>query len=90
MKELMLGLVTPVCLGQAGYEFIGGVAVGPGATGAGYKYYAYRQEQQLEEDYKAERISRAEYEAQKITLRQDRSSTTNTFQGVVARVFVIC
>jgi hypothetical protein len=52
-------------LSQWGCEFIGGAAVGAGATGAGYEYNAYRQMQQLEEDYKNERISRAEYEERK-------------------------
>jgi len=65
MKKLMLALVMLVGLGQAGCEFIGGAVVGAGATGAGYEYNAYRQMQQLEEDYKAERISRREYEERK-------------------------
>ena len=66
MKKLMLALVMLLGLGQAGCEFIGGGAmVGVGATGAGYEYNAYRQMQQLEEDYKAERISRREYEERK-------------------------
>jgi hypothetical protein len=65
MKKLMLVLVMLVSLGQAGCEFIGGAVVGAGATGAGYEYNAYRQMQQLEEDYKAERISRREYEERK-------------------------
>ena len=65
MKNLMLALVTLLGLGQAGCEFIGGAVVGAGATGAGYEYQAYRQMQQLEEDYKAERISRREYEERK-------------------------
>jgi hypothetical protein len=65
MKKLMLGLVMLVGLGQAGCEFIGGAVVGAGATGAGYEYNAYRQMQQLEEDYKNEKISRAEYEKRK-------------------------
>jgi hypothetical protein len=65
MKKLMLVLVMLLGLGQAGCEFIGGAVVGAGATGAGYEYNAYRQMQKLEEDYKAERISRREYEARK-------------------------
>jgi len=65
MKKLMLGLVMLAALGQAGCEFIGGAAVGVGATGAGYEIQAYRQMQKLEEDYKAEKISRAEYESRK-------------------------
>jgi hypothetical protein len=65
MKKLMSALVMLLGLGQAGCEFIGGAVVGAGATGAGYEYNAYRQMQQLEEDYKAERISRREYEERK-------------------------
>ena len=65
MKKLMVGLVMLAALSQAGCEFIGGAAVGAGATGAGYEYNAYRQMQKLEEDYKAERISRREYEERK-------------------------
>ena len=52
-------------LGQAGCEFIGGALVAAGATAAGYEYNAYRQMQQLEEDDKNEKISRAEYENRK-------------------------
>jgi hypothetical protein len=65
MKKLMLVLTIIMGLSQAGCEFIGGAAVGAGATGAGYEYNAYRQMQKLEEDYKAERISRREYEERK-------------------------
>lgn len=66
MKKLMVGLIMMLAsLGQAGCEFIGGAAVGAGATGAGYEYNAYREMQKLEEDYKAERISRQEYEERK-------------------------
>lgn len=35
------------------------------APGAAYEYNVYRQMQQPEEDYKAERISRREYEERK-------------------------
>ena len=65
MKKLMVVLVMLVGFSQAGCEFIGGAAVGAGATGAGYEYNAYRQMQQLEEDYRAERISREQYEERK-------------------------
>ena len=65
MKRFMLVLVLMAGLGQSGCAFLGGAAVGAGATGAGYEYQAYRQMQKLEEDYKAERISRAEYESRK-------------------------
>jgi hypothetical protein len=65
MKKSTVVLVVLLGLAQAGCEFIGGAAVGAGATGAGYEYNAYRQMQQLEEDYKNEKISRAEYEKRK-------------------------
>lgn len=64
-ENLMVFLVTLVCLGHAGCEFIGRAAAGAGAAGAGYKYNAYRQMQHLEADYKAERISRKQYEERK-------------------------
>jgi hypothetical protein len=65
MKKLILVLVMLVGLGQSGCAFLGGAAVGAGATGAGYEYNAHREMQQLEEDYKSEKISRAEYEKRK-------------------------
>jgi hypothetical protein len=65
MKKLMLGLVLLVGLGQGGCAFLGGAAVGAGATGGAYEYNAYREMQQLEEDYRNEKISRAEYEKRK-------------------------
>ena len=65
MKKLMLASMIVLLFGQAGCEFIGGAAVGAGAAGAGYEYNAYRQMQQLEEDYKNEKISREEYENRK-------------------------
>ena len=65
MKKLTLVLMTLLMFGQAGCEFIGGALVGAGATGAGYEYNSYRQMQQLEDDYKNEKISREEYEKRK-------------------------
>jgi hypothetical protein len=65
MRKLTLVLAMLIGLGQSGCAFLGGAAVGAGATGGAYEYQAYRQMQQLEEDYKAERISRREYEERK-------------------------
>ena len=61
------------CLGSAahnrshaiGMRVSWGSVVGAGAAGGGYEYQAYRQMQQLEEDYKNRRISREEYEDRK-------------------------
>jgi hypothetical protein len=65
MRKLVLVLMMLVGFGQAGCEFVGGALVGAGATGAGYEYNAYRQMQQLEEEYRNEKISRAQYEERK-------------------------
>ena len=65
MKKLMLALVLLVGVGQSGCAFLGGAAVGALGTSAGYEYNAYSKMNQLEEDYKNEKISRAEYESRK-------------------------
>ena len=65
MKKLMLLLVLMVALGQSGCAFLGGAAVGALGTSAGYEYNAHSKMNQVEDDYKAERISRREYEARK-------------------------
>ena len=65
MKKLMLVLALMVALGQSGCAFLGGAAVGAVGTSAGYEYNAYSKMNQLEDDYKAERISRREYESRK-------------------------
>jgi len=65
MEKLMLVLVLMVALGQSGCAFLGGAAVGALGTSAGYEYNAHSKMNQLEDDFKAERISRREYEARK-------------------------
>jgi len=65
MKKVMLALACLMVLGQSGCAFLGGAAVGGLATGAGYEINAHNQMDKLENDYKAERISRAEYQARK-------------------------
>jgi hypothetical protein len=65
MKKLMLGLVMLVGLGQSGCMFLGGAALGAAGTGGAYEYNAHQQMEKLDADYKAERISRAEYDARK-------------------------
>jgi hypothetical protein len=65
MKNLMLVLVLMVAVGQSGCAFLGGAAVGALGTSAGYEINAKSKMDQLENDYKAERISRKEYEARK-------------------------
>jgi hypothetical protein len=65
MKKLMLALVLMMGLGQSGCAFLGGAAVGALGTSAGYEINAHSKMNQLEDDYKAERISRREYDARK-------------------------
>jgi hypothetical protein len=65
MKKVMLVLAFLMVLGQSGCAFLGGAAVGALGTSAGYEYNAHSKMNQLEDDYKAERISRKEYEARK-------------------------
>ena len=61
----IFALLLFVGLSQSGCAFIGGAAVGGLATGAGYEINAKRQMDQLEDDYRRERISRREYETRK-------------------------
>jgi hypothetical protein len=65
MKNLMLVLIVTMSFGQWGCMFLGGAAVGAAGTGAAYEYNVHEQMEKLEADYKAERISRKEYEARK-------------------------
>ena len=65
MKKLMLVFVLMIALGQSGCAFLGGAAVGALGTSAGYEINARSKMNQLEDDYKAERISRREYEDRK-------------------------
>ena len=65
MKKVMLALSFLMILGQSGCAFLGGAAVGALGTSAGYEINAHSKMEQIESDYKAERISRKEYEARK-------------------------
>ena len=70
MKKIMLALVLLMGIGQSGCAFLGGAAVGALGTSAGYEINAHSKMNQLEDDYKAERISRAEYESRKSQLEK--------------------
>jgi hypothetical protein len=61
MKKLMLALVLLIGVGQSGCAFLGGAALGALGTSAGYEINAKSKMDQLEDDYKHERISREEY-----------------------------
>ena len=65
MKNLTLIFVLMMALGQSGCAFLGGAAVGALGTSAGYEINAKSKMDQLESDYRNERISRREYEARK-------------------------
>jgi hypothetical protein len=70
MKNLMLIFVLMMALGQGGCAFLGGAAVGALGTRAGYEINAKSKMDQLEADYRNERISRREYEARKSQLEK--------------------
>ncbi|HVO91903.1 MAG TPA: hypothetical protein VMT22_03635 [Terriglobales bacterium] len=70
MKKLMLALVLMVGLSQSGCAFLGGAAVGALGTSAGYEINANSKMNQLEDDYKHEKISREEYESRKSQLEK--------------------
>ena len=70
MKKLMLVFALMIALGQSGCAFLGGAAVGALGTSAGYEINARSKMNQLEDDYKAERISRREYEDRKSQLEK--------------------
>jgi hypothetical protein len=65
MKAIMIASLLVLALAQSGCAFLGGAAAGSLAAGAGYEINAKRQMDRLEEDLRAERISRREYEARK-------------------------
>jgi hypothetical protein len=64
MKKVVV-LLMLVSMSQWGCVFLAGAAVAGLAAGAGYEIQAKRQMDKLEEDVKAGRISREEYEDRK-------------------------
>lgn len=63
--KVLITLIVLAALSQSGCAFLGGTATGALVTGAAYEYQAKRQMDQLEEDFKKEKISRKEYESRK-------------------------
>jgi hypothetical protein len=59
-KKLMLVFALWIGVSQSACAFLGGAA-----TGADYEINARGEMNKLDDDYKAERISRAEYQARK-------------------------
>ena len=70
MKSLMLLLVLLIGVSQSGCMLLGGAALGAIGTSAGYEINANSKMNQLEDDYKHERISRREYDARKSQLEK--------------------
>jgi hypothetical protein len=70
MKKLLLAFALLIGLSQSGCAFLGGAALGALGTGAGYEINAKSKMDRLEDDYRAERISRAEYLSRKSQLEK--------------------
>jgi len=78
MRKLALAvaglLLLTGCSSSVGSGLLGGV-VGAGAAGGGYEYHLKKQKDRVEEDYKAGRIDKQEYE-----IRKDQISRDSFFQ----------
>ena len=61
MKNIILAFVLLIGVSQSGCAFLGGAALGALGTSGAYEINAHSKMETIEEDYKAERISRAEY-----------------------------
>ena len=70
MRKLVLLIVLLIGVSQSGCAFLGGAAIGALGTGAGYEINAHSKMNDLDADYKAERISRSEYLARKSQLEK--------------------
>ncbi|OGR16221.1 MAG: hypothetical protein A2X81_00630 [Desulfobacterales bacterium GWB2_56_26] len=63
---VFLAMILPVLfLSGCGRGAVGGAAVGAGAAGAAYEYQNKKALDDLDEDYRAGRITRQEYERRK-------------------------
>jgi hypothetical protein len=66
MKTAYWGIALVITMGAlTGCKFLGGAATGVAGTGAGYEYNARMQMERLEDDYKAGKIDKEEYEIRK-------------------------
>ena len=67
MKNVIYAILVSVALMQAGCspQFWGGAAVGALGAGGGYEYQSKRQMDRLEDDYRAGRMGREEYQDRK-------------------------
>lgn len=68
---LRIALVSlALAIGGTGCQFLGGAAVGAGATGAGYEYQRKQALDRLDDDFRAGRLTRDEYLARKRELEK--------------------
>ena len=89
MKKLMLGVSARVRSRSRGLRVHWRCrSRGPGAS-SGYEYNAHNKMNQLEDDYKQERISRKEYESRKSAVRERIHPLLILPGGFVPRIFVI-
>ena len=70
MRKLIFLIILSIGVSQSGCAFLGGAAIGALGTGAGYEINAHSKMNDLDADYKAERISRSEYLARKSQLEK--------------------
>jgi hypothetical protein len=62
MRKLLVLFALMIALGQWGCQFVGGAASGNTIPVLGYDSNSHYQMNQLEEDYREQRISRRDYE----------------------------
>ena len=65
MRKLMMLFALMIALGQWGCQLVGGAASGNRTPVSGYNSNSHYQMNQLEEDYRAQRITRKDYEFRK-------------------------
>ena len=65
MRKLMMLFALMIALGQWGCQFVGGAASGNRTPVSGYNSNSHYQRNQLEENYRAQRITRRDYEIRK-------------------------
>ena len=83
MKNAIYAMLFTAALTQAGCspEFWGGTALGALGAGGGYEYNNKRQMDKLEDDYRAGRIGREEYQdrKQQIERGKDKAGSLASF-----------
>jgi hypothetical protein len=70
MMIVVVALALAGCASQAGTAVLGG-AVGAGAAGGGYEIHLKNQKSRVEEDFKAGKIDRREYDIRIDQIKRD-------------------